>query len=122
MSAIASDADNALAWVALYAQSATNNAQAFLLSAITNPPYNFTWSGMATGAYTLTALAIDSYGPIGTSAPVSMTVTVPPTTNPPVFSFSSANYSVNESNGAVVVTVLNNGDLSGSVSFQTANV
>jgi hypothetical protein len=121
VSAIASDADNALAQVELFAQSATNNAQPFLLSTITNPPYNFTWSGMVTGAYTLTALAIDSYGLIVTSAPVNIAVTVPPSTNPPVFLFSSANYSVNESNGAVVLTVLNNGNLGGLVNYSTAD-
>ena len=55
-----------------------------LLSSITNQPYNFIWSGMVTGAYTLTARAIDFYGPIATSAPVNITVTLPPSTNPPV--------------------------------------
>ena len=44
-----------------------------------------------------------------------------PSTNPPVFLFGSANYSVNESNGAVVVTVLNNGDLGGLVNYTTAD-
>ena len=114
ISALASDADNALARVDFY----NGNS---LLNSITNPPYNFTWSGLVTGAYTLTARAIDFYGPIATSAPVNITVTLPPSTNPPVFQFSSANYSVNESNGTVVVTVLNNGDLGGVVSYTTAD-
>ena len=121
LSAIASDADNALARVEFYSQLSTNNSQPVLLSAVTNPPYNFTWSNVAIGAYTLTANAVDSYGPMVTSAPVSITVSLPPSTNPPVFLFSAANYSVNESNGAVVVTVLNNGDLGGLVNYSTAD-
>ncbi len=91
------------------------------MSAITNPPYNFTWSTSVTGAYTLTARAYDTYGQIVTSAPVNITVMVSPTTNPPVFLFSSSNFSVNESNGSVNVTVLNNGDLGGLVNYQTAD-
>ena len=121
VSAVASDADNSIARVELYSQAATNNSQPFLLSSITNPPYNFTWSGMATGGYSLTTRAVDSYGPIVTSTPVVITVTPPPTTNPPLFVFSQTNFSVNESNGSVAVTVLNNGDLAGSVSYQTAD-
>ena len=121
ISAIASDADNSLARVELYSQAATNGASFFLLSAITNPPYNFTWSGVVPGSYTLTARAVDAYGPIVTSAPVNLTVTVPATTNPPVFLFGSAGYSVNESNGVVVVTVLNTGDLGGLVNYTTVD-
>ncbi len=119
VSAIATDADNALAHVELYSQA--TNGQPVLLSAITNPPYNFTWSTSVTGAYTLTARAYDTYGQIVTSAPVNITVMVSPTTNPPVFLFSATNFSVNESNGSVNVTVLNNGDLSGLVNYQTAD-
>ena len=54
VSAIASDADNALARVEFYSQPSTNNSQPVLLSAVTNPPYNFTWSNAAIGTYTLT--------------------------------------------------------------------
>jgi hypothetical protein len=119
VSAVASDADNSIARVEFYSQLSTTNSQPFLLNSITNPPYNYTWSGMATGGYSLTARAVDSYGPIVTSAPVAITVTPPPTTNPPLFLFSQTNFSVNESNGSVAVTVLNNGDLAGLVSYTT---
>jgi hypothetical protein len=119
VSAVASDADNSIARVELYSQASTNNSQPSLLTSITNPPYNFTWSGMATGGYSLTARAVDSYGPIVTSAPVAITVTPPPTTNPPLFVFSQTNFPVNESNGSVAVTVLNNGDAAGLVSYTT---
>ena len=114
VSAIASDADNALGHVEFYSGD-------LLLSSVTNPPFNFTWNNVSTGSYTLTALAIDTYGPMATSAPVNITITLPPSTNPPVFLFSATSYSVNESNGTVVVTVLNNGDLGGLVNYTTAD-
>ncbi|MGO8929115.1 MAG: Ig-like domain-containing protein [Limisphaerales bacterium] len=38
----------------------------------------FTWSGVAKGAYTLTAVATDNAGATATSAPVSITVLPPP--------------------------------------------
>jgi len=38
----------------------------------------FTWNGVAKGAYTLTAVATDNGGAMGTSAPVHITVLAPP--------------------------------------------
>ncbi len=119
ISAIASDADNALTRVELYSQASTNNAQPILLSSINNAPFNYTWNGATLGAYTLTARAYDSFGLIVTSTPVLITVTPPPSTNPPLFLFSSTNFSVNESSPTVSITVLNNGDFGGIVSYQT---
>jgi len=55
VSAIASDADNSIACVEFYSQLSTTDSQPGLLSSITNPPYNFTWSGNDNGAYILTA-------------------------------------------------------------------
>src|ERR1035438_8805655 len=58
--------------VEFYSQPSTNNSQLTLLSSVTNPPFNFTWSNVSTGSYTLTARAIDLYGPVATSAPVNI--------------------------------------------------
>jgi hypothetical protein len=85
VNAIASDADNSIARVELYSQASTNNSQPILLSAITNPPYSFTWNNVASGSYTLTANVVDRYGPVVTSTPVSITVSVPPSTNAPPY-------------------------------------
>jgi hypothetical protein len=113
--ALASDADNSIARVELYNGST-------LLGSITNPPYQLTWSNVPIGAYTLTARAIDSFGPIVTSAPVSFSVIAPPSTNPAVFQFSAANYSVNESNASVTLTVLNTGNFGGLINYLTHDV
>jgi glucose/arabinose dehydrogenase len=47
---------------------------ATLLGTSTTAPYTFTWSGVAVGAYTLTARATDNLGAVTTSAPVNVTV------------------------------------------------
>lgn len=41
-------------------------------------PYSFNWAGVSAGAYTLTATAYDNDGGVTTSAPVAITVTMPP--------------------------------------------
>jgi len=48
-------------------------------------PFHITWSNVPPGAYTLTAIATDNLGGVGTSAPISITVAtnVPPPTNVP---------------------------------------
>jgi hypothetical protein len=43
-------------------------------------PYSFTWSNVGAGTYTLTAKAYDNQGATATSAPVTVSVTVPPPT------------------------------------------
>jgi hypothetical protein len=46
-----------------------------VLSTEVAPPYSFLWTGVAAGAYTLTARATDSIGAITVSAPVTVIVT-----------------------------------------------
>ncbi len=46
-----------------------------LLGTITNSPYSLTWSNVAAGNYSLTAVASNSFGATGTSAVVNITVT-----------------------------------------------
>jgi Tol biopolymer transport system component len=43
-----------------------------------NTPYNFDWSNVAAGSYSLTAIATDNLGTATTSSPVSITVNAPP--------------------------------------------
>lgn len=54
----------------------------------TNPPYQFTWTGMISGSYMLTARATDNEGSTTTSAPVTISVTNPNNV-PPVVAVSS---------------------------------
>jgi regulation of enolase protein 1 (concanavalin A-like superfamily) len=49
-------------------------AGATLLSTQTIAPYSYTWSGVGTGSYTLTARATDNLGSVTMSSPVSITV------------------------------------------------
>ncbi|HEX3798591.1 MAG TPA: Calx-beta domain-containing protein [Verrucomicrobiae bacterium] len=60
---------------------------------------------------------------IGTPAAAAVTIVDvnPPSTNPPVFAFSTNNYSVNENSGSVVLTVLNTGGSGGLVNYTTAD-
>lgn len=46
------------------------------LGEVTTPPYSFSWSGMSSGTYQLTAIARDDRGDTTRSAPVAITVTV----------------------------------------------
>jgi hypothetical protein len=112
ITAIASDADNSISNVTFYA--GTN-----LLTTFTAQPYTFVWSNVAVGSYALSSRVQDNYGPIVTSAPVNITVSAPPGTNPPVFRFNPGSYAVNASNGSVTLTVVNDGDLGGLVNFTT---
>ncbi|HEY3157891.1 MAG TPA: Ig-like domain-containing protein [Vicinamibacterales bacterium] len=74
ISASASDADGSIAGVDFYAGST-------LLGSATSSPYSFTWSNVAAGTYSLTAVARDNAGATATSAARSITVSnnQPPT-------------------------------------------
>ncbi len=111
------DADNSVTNVAFF-------AGAMLLTNCAAPPYNvgFTWSNVAIGSYTLTARAQDSFGPTATSAPVNITVSTGGGTAPAVFTMSTNAYSVSETAGAVIVTVLKNPNgTNGVVNFSTSD-
>jgi uncharacterized repeat protein (TIGR03806 family) len=45
-----------------------------LIGTLTNSPYSFTWTKVAPGAYSLSAVAVDNGGLMTTSAPVALTV------------------------------------------------
>ena len=80
LGAAASDADGTISKVDFY-----NGAT--LLGTDATSPYQFTWSSVAVGTYTLTAKATDNLGAVTTSSIVSITVTAANT--PPTVSLTS---------------------------------
>lgn len=101
-------------------------AGALSLGTVTAPeagnPQRFSaaWSNVVAGTYTLTARATDTDGVTSTSAPVSLTVSVPQTAA--LFRFASATYAAGEADGTVAVAVVNDGTLGGTVNFATVDV
>jgi len=77
----ASDSDGSITKVEFF-QGATKLGEDF------DAPYEFNWTGVAQGNYTLTARATDNLGVTTTSAGVTITVN-PPDTLPPVVSLTS---------------------------------
>jgi chitinase len=67
ISATASDADGSVSKVGFYNGST-------LLSEVTAAPYSYTWSNVAAGSYTITAIATDNAGAVTTSAAATITV------------------------------------------------
>jgi hypothetical protein len=67
IAASASDSDGSIARVDFYAGST-------LIGSDSSAPYGVTWSNVAAGTYTLTAVAFDNANASTTSAPVSVTV------------------------------------------------
>jgi regulation of enolase protein 1 (concanavalin A-like superfamily) len=72
----ASDPENRLARVEFYANAAR-------ISTVTAAPYSTTWSGVAAGTYSLTAVAFDSDGGSATSPAVTVDVQSAPSSNQP---------------------------------------
>ena len=77
VAASASDSDGTIARVEFYTGTT-------LLASDTAAPYEFTWSDVAAGTYTLTARATDDAGLATTSAAVTVTVSAPPNAAPAV--------------------------------------
>ncbi len=67
LSANAADSDGTVAKVDFY-QGTT------LIGTATSAPYTYTWTGVAAGTYTITAVATDNLGATTTSSPVTITV------------------------------------------------
>ena len=84
LTALAADPELRLADVKFYANDA-------VIGAASTTPYTFTWSSVAAGSYTLTAVASDADGASTTSAPVSITVQPPPNQPPTVALTAPAN-------------------------------
>ncbi len=94
-------------------------ANAGLIGSTNNAPFAILWSNSVVGTYTLTAVAAATTGLMATSAPVSVTIT--PATNPAVYAFASANYTVYENGGSVTIYVTNEGNFGGTVSYRTSD-
>ena len=71
LSATASDTDGSVTKVEFF-NGATKIGQA------TTPPYTFSWTNVAIGAYSLTAVATDNAGTTTTSGAAAITVVIPP--------------------------------------------
>jgi regulation of enolase protein 1 (concanavalin A-like superfamily) len=82
LEASASDPENRLARVDFYRGTT-------LLGTDTASPYSFTWSSVAAGSYTLTAVAADADGGTTTSTAVSITVQAAPPNQPPTVALTS---------------------------------
>ncbi len=69
------------------------------LGTLTNSPYNIAWSNMVSGAYAMTAVAVDNYGFAATSEVVNVLLAVPPPsitlTNPANNSVFAAGSNIN---------------------------
>jgi chitinase len=80
LAATASDADGTVTKVEFFNGAAK-------LGEDTTAPYDFTWSGVGTGTYTVTARAVDDLGASTTSAPATISVSAANT--PPTASITS---------------------------------
>jgi RHS repeat-associated protein len=105
LTATAADSDGTISKVEFLRGGST------LIGQDTSSPYSFSWTNVASGAYTLTARATDSNGAVTTSAAVSIVVDTPPT----VSIASPANGAVVLPGAAVTVTA-NAADPDGTVS------
>jgi hypothetical protein len=68
LAATAADADGGVAQVEFFNDAA-------LIGRVTSAPYNFRWTNVAAGTYSITARATDNLGAATTSAPFAVTVT-----------------------------------------------
>ena len=83
LAATASDPENQLARVEFF--SGTTR-----LSTDTSAPYSFSWSNVAAGTYTLTAVAYDTAGASATSAAVTVTVSTTSSSAPTTVVFTAS--------------------------------
>ncbi len=98
LTASASDSDGSVSAVDFYAGSTR-------IGSVTSSPYTLTWSNVAAGNYTLTAVATDNLGAKTTSAGVSITVSAPINSPPVIMSAASASPSVAISGTAIAFSV-----------------
>ncbi len=66
-----------------YANSSVNGVQFLadgaVLGSVSGSPYTFIWNDVPFGTHSIAAVACDALGICGTSAPISLTITIPPT-------------------------------------------
>jgi regulation of enolase protein 1 (concanavalin A-like superfamily) len=108
MSANASDADGSISQVQFFSGST-------LLATDTTSPYSYSWTNVAAGSYSLTAVARDNEGATRTSAAVSVTVSTA-TNPPPTVSMTTPISGVSFTAPATIALAATASDSNGSVS------
>jgi len=106
ISANANDTDGTISKVDFY-QGST------LLGTSTTAPYNFIWSNVSSGTYSLTAIATDNNNATTASSAVSVSVV---TNNPPTVSLASPANNATYTPGSNITIGANASDADGSVS------
>ncbi|HEY8344237.1 MAG TPA: glycoside hydrolase family 48 protein [Bacillota bacterium] len=99
LEATASDPDGAITKVEFY------NGQTLIGTAL-NAPYEYLWSEVPAGTYTLTVKAYDDQNGVAESAPVRITVNLPPTEPPSVTIISPADGSSYDSPAEIVLSAI----------------
>jgi regulation of enolase protein 1 (concanavalin A-like superfamily) len=90
-------------------------ANGTLIGTDTTSPYAYTWSGVAAGTYSLTAVARDSRGAVSTSAARGITVTSTTTNTPPTVSLTAPAAGSTYTAPASVTIAANAADANGTV-------
>lgn len=108
MNATASDSDNGVASVEFYANGT-------LLGTDSSSPYAYSWSNVAQGSYSLTAVARDTSGAVTTSAERSITVNAPTANQPPTVGLTAPGSGSTYTAPASMTVSANAGDGDGSV-------
>ncbi|MDF2455168.1 MAG: large protein [Cytophagaceae bacterium] len=85
-----------------------------LLGTVSTAPYNFSWTNLAAGAYTITARAYDNVNAT-TNASVNINVSLPSNTNPVISITAPANNAVFTAPAAIAITATAS-DSDGSIS------
>ena len=110
INATAADADGTVSKVDFY--NGTN-----LLSSDASFPYSYSWTGVAAGSYTLTALSTDNLGATTTSASVSITVTTVTVPNQaPTVNLTSPTNNSSANAPATIAIAANASDADGTIS------
>ncbi len=105
INATASDNGGTVTSVAFYANGS-------LVGADASSPYSVSWTGVAAGSYTLTAVATDNDGATTTSAPVHVSVVV---NAPPTVAIASPGNGATFSAPATITVLANASDTDGTV-------
>ncbi|WP_460537749.1 Ig-like domain-containing protein, partial [Chitinimonas naiadis] len=108
VSANAADSDGSIARVDFYA--AGN-----LIGSDSSAPYSISWSNVAAGSYSVTAVAVDNLGVSTTSSAVSITVTAGSSNVPPTVSLSAPGAGASYTAPAGITVTANAADSDGSV-------
>ncbi len=107
LTATASDTDGTISKVEFYAGTT-------LIGNATASPYSITWSNVAAGNYSLTAVATDNYGATTTASTVDISVVA--SNSPPTVSLNTPLNNTTFSPGANISLAATAGDMDGTIS------